>query len=67
MQAAIGAAQMLDGHHMLAVQHGDETDAGIGGAIGDAIAVAPANQDGASPAITLGTAFLGAPEGSVEA
>ena len=57
---------MLDRHHVLAIEHHDQSDAGIGRGVMDAIAVQLADQDRARPAITLGASFLGATQGAIK-
>jgi len=58
MQWSVGRGQMLDGHHMRALQHADKADAGVDGLVAELIAAQPADQYGARAAIALGAAFL---------
>ena len=60
MQGAVRARQILDGQQLLAVEGGEELDAGIDGAISEALARDLAQHHGAGAAIALGAAFLGA-------
>ncbi len=60
MQSAVRARQVLDGQQLLAVEGGEKLNAGIDGAIGEALARDLAKHHGAGAAIAFGAALLGA-------
>ena len=64
---AIGAAQMLDGDHMTAIERGQQPDARGHRFIGQFAVNKPPYQHGAGTAVTLGASLLGAGQALIEA
>ena len=59
MQAAVGDLEVLDGEELLAVERRHELDAGIDGAIADAIAIELTEDDRAGAAVAFRATLLG--------
>ena len=60
MQRPVGPRQMLDSHHMRAVQRAGKADAGIDRFIDQLVATQPSDQHRARPAIPLRAALFAA-------
>ena len=60
MQAAVASPEMFDGDDMAAVERAEEADAGVDAFIDELALREPSDQHGASAAVALGAAFLGA-------